>query len=274
MPSNTAPETEIETLGSHLREQRERKGLTLEEMSVDTRISLVNLRAMEADDHDSLPAEAFARGYYTICADRLGLDRAEILSQFDKARNSGRKKKKVIVLTPTQKSDSIKGMANPAPVSLKIVFQILLGIALLMGVIAAWYASWNPLNTARGLFRPSRQEITTTLQRPTTTPDDLSGHEPETVFLQVPASQFIQPPYVLEATVPTRTTVTIQIDNLPEQQEIIEAETTARWQAQQAIRLVLPIGTRADVLINDITFPLPQTVDQPIELSFPEDLIH
>ncbi|MBC8207558.1 MAG: helix-turn-helix domain-containing protein [Desulfobulbaceae bacterium] len=276
MPSTPSPETPIHTLGSQLREQRELKGLSLEEMAEETRISLANLQAMEADDHNSLPAEAFARGFYNICADRLGLEREAVMAQYSRDLNLGQKKEKTIAQTPIQKSKYVKGMATPAPVSFKTIFQIILLLVLLIAVGYAWFTPWDPVSATLELFTPGTQK-TTVNNNQATTATPLTPIEPETIFRQVPAigtTQLLQPPYLLQASVANKTTINIQIDDLPEQQETIEAETTASWQAERAIRLTLPAGTRADILINNITFPLPRTTDDTIELSFPEDLIH
>ena len=50
-------------LGSHLRELREQRGVSLEEMSRITRVARRYLEALEADDHGALPEPVFTRGF-------------------------------------------------------------------------------------------------------------------------------------------------------------------------------------------------------------------
>jgi hypothetical protein len=60
--------------GEFLRKVRESKGITLEQVAAQSRISLRFLEAIEADDHARLPATTFVRGYLREVARILGLD--------------------------------------------------------------------------------------------------------------------------------------------------------------------------------------------------------
>jgi cytoskeleton protein RodZ len=53
----------MRSLGSHLRELREQRGVSLEEMSRITRVALRYLEALEADDHGALLEPVFTRGF-------------------------------------------------------------------------------------------------------------------------------------------------------------------------------------------------------------------
>lgn len=68
--------------GALLQREREQKGLTLREASDATRISLVNLQAIESADYASLPADAYTRGFVRIYADFLGLNSTDIVEAF------------------------------------------------------------------------------------------------------------------------------------------------------------------------------------------------
>src|SRR5512145_997183 len=51
------------SLGSYLRELRQRRGLSLEEVSRTTRVAPRYLEALEGDDLGALPGHVFARGF-------------------------------------------------------------------------------------------------------------------------------------------------------------------------------------------------------------------
>jgi len=68
--------------GQKLRQAREAHKLTLEQVSQATRIRVPNLRAMEADDFDSLPSATQARGFLRMYAGYLGLDADLLLADF------------------------------------------------------------------------------------------------------------------------------------------------------------------------------------------------
>ena len=60
------------SLGNRLRLLREEQGLSLDDVSLATRVSLGNLRAIEAETYDRLPADSFAM---LGCAGGLRLER-------------------------------------------------------------------------------------------------------------------------------------------------------------------------------------------------------
>jgi cytoskeleton protein RodZ len=62
------------TLGELLRAERERQGMGLDQIEAATRIRVAQLRAIEEDRLDALPAEAYARGFVRAYADQLAID--------------------------------------------------------------------------------------------------------------------------------------------------------------------------------------------------------
>lgn len=74
-------ETNI-TLGEFLRQEREQRGITIEQMASATKINVRMLHALEADHFAELPAKPFVRGFVTSYARFLGLDSQEILTRF------------------------------------------------------------------------------------------------------------------------------------------------------------------------------------------------
>ncbi len=69
-----------ETLGHYLQHARIHKNITLESVAATTCIHIATLQALEADDHDNLPADVFVRGFVKIYASHLGLDPQKALS--------------------------------------------------------------------------------------------------------------------------------------------------------------------------------------------------
>jgi len=75
----------MKELGQFLREKREEKGMSLEEVSVATKIGVRVLLAIEEGDLSKLPPKAFVRGFIQSYAKYLGLDVKEILDKFQEA---------------------------------------------------------------------------------------------------------------------------------------------------------------------------------------------
>jgi len=74
---------EQQTIGSRLREARERKGLSLEDVARTTRISRGYLQALEQDDSDKLPSEAYAKGFLRVYTQFLNVVIEELVVQPD-----------------------------------------------------------------------------------------------------------------------------------------------------------------------------------------------
>jgi cytoskeletal protein RodZ len=75
-----------DTLGSYLRQQRERRSMSVPEVSHVTRIPLASLEAIEADRFDELPGEVFVRGFLKAYAQAVGLLPDEVLARYTSSR--------------------------------------------------------------------------------------------------------------------------------------------------------------------------------------------
>ncbi|MDV3257006.1 MAG: helix-turn-helix domain-containing protein [Sphingomonas sp.] len=71
----------VVTVGQRLREAREAKGLSIEDIAAQTRIPTRHLASLEAGDWDKLPAATYSVGFAKNFAGAVGLDRAEIGEQ-------------------------------------------------------------------------------------------------------------------------------------------------------------------------------------------------
>jgi cytoskeleton protein RodZ len=77
------PETKIlHSLGKFLRQERERRGLTVDQVASATKINIRQIHLLEADQYAELPAKPFVRGFVISYARYLGLDTKEILIRF------------------------------------------------------------------------------------------------------------------------------------------------------------------------------------------------
>jgi cytoskeleton protein RodZ len=75
------------TIGELLRVERERQGIGLDQVEAATRIRAAQLRALEEDRLDSLPAEAYARAFVRDYAEHLGLDADRAVHRFNEQWN-------------------------------------------------------------------------------------------------------------------------------------------------------------------------------------------
>ncbi|HXN31120.1 MAG TPA: helix-turn-helix domain-containing protein [Polyangiaceae bacterium] len=74
------------TLGSFLKHQRERRGVSVAELARVTRIPLLSLEAIECDRFDELPGEVFVRGFLKAYAQAVALVPADVLARYTSSR--------------------------------------------------------------------------------------------------------------------------------------------------------------------------------------------
>lgn len=83
----------MDELGHILREARETKGLTLQEVQTETRITVRYLDALENGDYDRLPTPVHVRGFLRNYARFLGLDPQPLLDRYEYGQGKRPKKK-------------------------------------------------------------------------------------------------------------------------------------------------------------------------------------
>jgi len=77
-------------VGSYLRELRQRRGVSLEEIARVTRVAHRYLEALESDDFTFLPAPVFTRGFIRAYCQALGVGPDEALGQYAESLGGGR----------------------------------------------------------------------------------------------------------------------------------------------------------------------------------------
>ncbi len=146
-----------ESLGDLLREQREESDIDLLTVNEVTRIPINTLEAMEADEYDSLPPEAFAHGFYTIYAKFLGLDVEYILKRYHRHnRQSGKNKKNTPV--PSELHNQIKAMATQPSIGLGTILGFCLVLLVIVSALISWSIDWNPANYLSKKIRSNGQD--------------------------------------------------------------------------------------------------------------------
>jgi transcriptional regulator with XRE-family HTH domain len=84
MPENDAqPYAELASFGEELRREREIRGISLKEIADATKISKRFLEAIERNDHKTLPAPVFTRGFIREYARYLGLSADDIVNRYN-----------------------------------------------------------------------------------------------------------------------------------------------------------------------------------------------
>jgi transcriptional regulator with XRE-family HTH domain len=135
--------SELATFGEELKREREIRGISLKEISDDTKISKRFLEALERNDHKTLPAPVFTRGFVRQYARYLGLNAEDMVNRYNfAAAGDDRIEKSAhlerLVTPPTPEVPVRKGIPPPyARVDRNIYITIAIVIAL---TLVGWWA--------------------------------------------------------------------------------------------------------------------------------------
>lgn len=293
---------EFTSLGQMLRSSRATKGLDMQAVVNETRISQRILEAMEADNYDLLPSRTYARGFYTLYARLLDLDVAQVLGLFEKEQLAANREKAPHSSNPPF-SQSVGDMAEP-PSSLSLsLIGVAVFILLLLAAFLSWYFSWNPATFFSQQLRslespkeiaqlggePSEAGVLTTgvslpgRAQATLSPapqeevaeDDIPPSLSGSGLGETAAEQAAVPArYFVNAQFPEETAVRLVVDNAPGQLFTAKEGETMSWQAAQKLILTLPSGSRVRLTLNDVPIDIPSSRQQYVTIAIPESILH
>jgi cytoskeletal protein RodZ len=299
--THTAPQP----LGELLREHRTQQGASLEDVSQATRISLPILRAIEDDDYERMPAEAFCRGFYTLYAKFLKIDAKEVLHQFESQQGIEQKSSKPSK-PPIKRCQSSTNYAEPSAISPGTSMTFLLLTTLLIFAGICWYLNWNPLDYINSKLAPTlEQGFSGRIHKPTTPYQTEEEQSSKTEVAKIssplpPQPQTASPglssmaevalpdspapeiglaataaaPYIVEFYCTTSSTIKVTLDDGFVLEKHLNAGETQRWEAENTLVLDMPETSDGSLHLNGIEIPLPHPLDGRRILSLPEDLLN
>ncbi len=124
-----------ESLGCLLKRTRKSQHKTLAEAAESTRIHIHSLQALEEDDFEKLPAEAFVRGFIKLYSSYLGLDQQQTLSHFASQEDTD-------VSRPADtpyRHDILDGEVMAEPLSLIKKNGKIITVTLLLAILVLFY---------------------------------------------------------------------------------------------------------------------------------------
>ena len=138
--------SELASFGEELRREREIRGISLKEIADATKISKRFLEAIERNDHRTLPAPVFTRGFVREYARYLGLSCEEMVNRYnfaaagdDRIEKSAQLERLVQPALPIEREPAKKKGIPPAYARIdRNVYLLLILVAALAGI--AWWA--------------------------------------------------------------------------------------------------------------------------------------
>ncbi len=163
---------ENESLGMLLRKLRLERSLDISDVAAETKIPPATIRAMEADDYSSLPALAFARGFYAIYSELLSLDQEEIVERFLSDYQQADFKGKTDDASTSLQGKQIGSMAERPTHFLRTAIGITVLAIILIGAGICWYAGYNPANHISQWLRSFQEPQIEIIEQTKSNPDN------------------------------------------------------------------------------------------------------
>jgi cytoskeleton protein RodZ len=154
------------SFGEQLRVAREARGITLREISEQTRISTRYLEAIESDDYKRLPGGIFNKSFIKAYAKYIGFDEKEALEAYARTAREQGTSPDDVVSTPYQPRVYTDGNSR-SPLVTGILTIVILAI-LTLGVYAAmhWYQRREGVTTDEGTTPPAQAPAQTGASQP------------------------------------------------------------------------------------------------------------
>jgi cytoskeletal protein RodZ len=187
------------SFGEILKSEREIREVTLNEVTVATRIPPRFLEAFEREEWEKLPGGVFNRGFVRAIARYLGLNEENLLSEYDLAYGE-------------QKAAASALVENPIPTPPRwIVAVAALGVVVLIAaVIAGGVYGWRRYNAHRAAKRAAVAALTAVPQS-ATGPTGLANRNGNPVS---PASPSASGPPVSDSSAPVRLDLSVSTSDV------------------------------------------------------------
>ena len=164
MSDQTDPDTDTdletaaaapEGIGPQLRAARERKGLTLDQVAAETRISRSHLAHIEAGDFDRLAGRTYAVGFARTYAKVVGLNESDVVAMVRAEMNVEREREERAAMSG---STFEPGDPARAPGGKLVWFSLFAIVLLLVGIFFAARVLFSPGAELPSLAEQQRQE--------------------------------------------------------------------------------------------------------------------
>ena len=180
-PQGQGGASELASFGEELRREREIRGISLKEIADATKISQRFLDALERNDHRTLPAPVFTRGFVREYARYVGLNAEEMVNRYNfAAANDDRIEKppqveKYPQVLPRDISPKPPRKRGIPPVYARVDRNL---VAALFIAIALAAVAWWAVQQRRIVPEPANDPVTPVA----TTPAPLPAHPPKPVI--------------------------------------------------------------------------------------------
>jgi len=233
----------VESLGQLLRDQRESRELSLEQVHEATNITVPNLSALEDDRFDHFPNKVYARAFLRDYSNFLGLNSADLLTRYEQQ---------------WEKPAEPETLRRPRGSVWRTVGHFVLALVIVGGLSAAGYFIYTASERAAELPVPVAQPAD--IQESPTLPPPEPALEPQPVPEPEPEPEPEPQPVLpdtlqLEVAAFREVWIGVWADGEKAFWDFLPAGQTRSFQADTSIRIRAGMAGAVQVKLNGITQP-------------------
>jgi cytoskeletal protein RodZ len=300
----------MKSLGEYLRAERQARGISLEQISADTRISMDMLRAIEHGNVEQLPAPVLIKGFLKAYAEKIGLAPEEVIVEYQNLIEEARDHQEGI--------EKFHQRLQPQS-SKKKLLVLVVAFTLLTGFIFFWYRPSSVRQQATSSSRGELVSPTAVDQRAVKSDPDsginqaqsaqssrrtqgelMPGSEPDSSKLSgqaAPASSTgaqvskigegsasasgespqeegifspAQSPYLLRAEAAETTWIRVNTDETGEHEYLLQPGEQLTWRASSTYKLLIGNAGGIQLYLNDVPLKRLGETGQVVYLKLPD----
>jgi len=282
-------EKKVLSFGKYLKTEREKKGLSLENIYQISKIQVHYLEALEADRYDDLPVSVLIRGYIRTIAEAIHLSPEETVKRYD---NYLKQLEQVDKEVEERKKAAIKPLDIPLERNFTIALAATIGIGIIFTMIYFLLPDAPTNIRTHNSSTTLEESATTTIDEETLAP--VVGQDEETVAVPEVQEEAIEPipevttpeaavkpqepettienpatvvtplngsdgiNYVLKFYILDESWIKVKIDQEEPRNFMLRNETTATFYAKEEIVVDIGRVSATELIVNGVNIQIPQ----------------
>ncbi len=233
----------MESPGTCIKRERELRGFSLKDVHEATRIPEKNLIALEADDFDALPQQAFVKGYIRACCKYMGLDETDLVLRYELFIKED---------TPEEEAPppiESKGPVRALSLSSKQIMTLLVVIGIII-IVLYYFLSASPRSVEPdvAVIEPDVPEVNVEAPASAVPPEPAKPLDP--VLTPKPEAQVPMAGHVLKVIATDDVWIKFSIDGKKPFEVLFKKGNTRQWLMKKGVDLVIGNAAGASIIFD------------------------